>query len=525
MPFPESSTPHPVNTLVADELSYDRVALREEHEHLLSSLTDEQKVVYNEIMDAVRNNRGGVFFLYGYGGTGKTFIWRTLCAALRSRGQIVLPVASSGIASTLLPGGMTAHSRLSIPLNAVENSTCPRIKPGSDLTELLIRTKLIIWDEAPMTHRYAFEAVDRSLRDVMRFSNDGDVNQSFGGKVVVFGGDFRQILPVIPKGSRSEIVHASLCASNLWSSCKVLKLTKNMRLRGGDSFSDVAEIKEFSEWILKVGDGEAGDPNDGEVELALPNDILIKHTGDPIASIVDAIYPSLENQLSNPEYLQERAILAPTHEIVELVNDYILSRIPETEKIYFSSDEVSKNETNIGVRDLYSTEFLNSIKCSGLPNHELKLKVGAIVMLLRNIDQSRGLCNGTRLIVTDLGSRVIRATVISGSHKGDKVHIARITLSPSDSSKFPVQFDRRQFPVAVCYAMTINKSQGQSLAHVGLYLPRPVFTHGQLYVAISRVTSKKGLKISICGSENATPIEQITLFIKKYSRSYSRTYL
>ncbi|XP_074303460.1 uncharacterized protein LOC141637940 [Silene latifolia] len=104
------------------------------------------------------------------------------------------------------------------------------------------------------------------------------------------------------------------------------------------------------------------------------------------------------------------AILAPTHEIVELVNDYILSRIPETEKIYFISDEVSKDETNIGVRDLYSTEFLNSIKCSGLPNHELKLKVGAIVMLLRNIDQSRGLCNGTRLIVTDLGSRVIRAT-------------------------------------------------------------------------------------------------------------------
>ncbi|XP_074288484.1 uncharacterized protein LOC141613640 [Silene latifolia] len=224
----------------------------------------------------------------------------------------------------------------------------------------------------------------------------------------------------------------------------------------------------------------AGDLNDGEVELELPNDILIQNTGDPIASIVDAIYPSLENQLSNPEYLQERAILAPTHEIVDLV---------------------SKDESNIGFRDLYTTEFLNSIKCSRLPNHELKLKVGAIVMLLRNIDQSRGLCNGTRLIVTDLGSRVIRATVLSGSHKGDKVHIARITLTPSDSSKFSVQFDRTQFPVAVCFAMTINKSQGQSLAHVGLYLPRSVFTHGQLYVTISRVTSKKGLKVLICDND------------------------
>ncbi|XP_074321442.1 uncharacterized protein LOC141657951 [Silene latifolia] len=144
MPFPESSTPHPVNTLVSDELSYNRVSLGEEHVHLLSFMTNEQMAVYNEIMDAVRNNRGGVFFVYGYGGTGKTFIWRTLCASLRSRGQIVLTVASSGIAATLLPGGITAHSRLSIPLNVVENSTCSRIKPGSDLAELLIRTKLII---------------------------------------------------------------------------------------------------------------------------------------------------------------------------------------------------------------------------------------------------------------------------------------------------------------------------------------------------------------------------------------------
>ncbi|XP_074303817.1 uncharacterized protein LOC141638312 [Silene latifolia] len=210
-----------------------------------------------------------------------------------------------------------------------------------------------------------FRGHDVSLRDVMHFSNDGDINQPFGGKVVVFGGDFRKILPVIPKGSRSEIVNVSLCASNLWSTCKVLKLTKTCAFEPRFVF-ELAEIKEFSEWILKVGDGVAGDPNDGEVELELSNDILIQHTRDPIASIVDAIYPSLENQLPNPEYLlRERAILAPTHEIVDLVNDYVLSQIDGTEKIYFSSDDVSKNESNVGVRDLYSTEFLNSIKCPG----------------------------------------------------------------------------------------------------------------------------------------------------------------
>jgi len=163
-------------------------------------------------MQAVNNNEGGMFFLYGFGGTGKTFIWRTLTSSLRAKNQIVIVVASSGIASLLLPRGRTAHSKFKIPVPIFENSTC-NIHQGSQLAELLNQTSLIIWDEAPMVHKFCFEALDQSLRDII--TNKSSSNQIFGGKVIVFSGDFRQILSVIPRGSRSDIINATINSSYL----------------------------------------------------------------------------------------------------------------------------------------------------------------------------------------------------------------------------------------------------------------------------------------------------------------------
>ncbi|KAL5176913.1 ATP-dependent DNA helicase pif1 [Glycine soja] len=158
-----------------------------------SNLTpNEQKTIVDTIMSVVNTQSTAVYFLYGYGGTGKTFIWTTLSSGIRSNGGIVCTVASSGIASLLLPGGQTAHSKFAIPVPATENSTC-NIHQGSELAELLKVTKLIVWDEAPMCHKFAFEALDKSLKEIMQN------NLPFGGKIMVFGGDFRQILPIVPK--------------------------------------------------------------------------------------------------------------------------------------------------------------------------------------------------------------------------------------------------------------------------------------------------------------------------------------
>jgi ATP-dependent DNA helicase PIF1 len=121
-------------------------------------------------------------------------------------------------------------------------------------------------------------------------------------------------------------------------------------------------------------------------------------------------------------------------------------------------------------------------------------------MLLRNIDQANGLCNGTRLQVIRLSRTSIHASIINRTNFGKTVIIPRLRITPSDK-RLPLKIVRKQFPISLSFAMTINKSQGQSLSKVGLFLPRPVFTHGQLYVAVSRVKSKSGLKAVVCDQD------------------------
>ena len=146
-------------------------------------------------------------------------------------------------------------------------------------------------------------------------------------------------------------------------------------------------------------------------------------------------------------------------------------------------------------------EFLNSLTMSRLVNHRIKLKIEVPIMLLRNLDQAEGLCNGSRLIVTRLANHVIGAKLIIGNKDGQEIYIPRMSMSPSQSP-WPFKLIRKQFPIMLLYAMTINKSQGQSLDFVRLYLPTPVFSNGKLYIAVSRVQSKSGLKILIHDNEN-----------------------
>ncbi|XP_016500204.1 uncharacterized protein LOC107818681 [Nicotiana tabacum] len=291
-----------------------------------------------------------------------------------------------------------------------------------------------------MMHKYCFKALDQTLRDILRFKNVSSVDKPFGGKTVVLGGYFRQILSVIAKGSRQDIVKATFNSSYLWPHCEVLNLTKNMRLQRDQLDAHLDELKKISEWILAIGDGRIGSSIDGIEKVQIPDDLLINNCDDPISKIIESTYPDFFNHFSDIDYLQQRAILAPILDMVESINKYMVSLNHSPEKTYLSSDTVCMSDHSFSdLEHVHTPEFLNSIKCSGIPNHFITLKVGVPVMLLRSIDQSSRLCNGTRLIITRLGNRVIEVKVLMGNMAGQKMFIPRMTLTPSDA-RIPFKF-------------------------------------------------------------------------------------
>jgi len=223
LPNPNTNWAAMLNPLIGEQ-QYNQNVQRDLAEENIPRLNFDQKSAFDRILTAIEGKTGEAFFLHGSGGTGKTFLYNTLCYQLRSMSKIVLCVASSGIAALLLKGGTTAHSCFKIPLFCHEDSVC-NIPKNSDLAELMCKTDLVIWDEAPMQHKHNMEAVDRSLRDILNTSN-----KPFGGLTFVFGGDFKQILPVIIKGGKAQTISAPIRKSVLWDSLSVVHLYQNMCL-------------------------------------------------------------------------------------------------------------------------------------------------------------------------------------------------------------------------------------------------------------------------------------------------------
>ena len=453
----------------------------------IPNFNEQQLQVFNDVTDAaMAESENNVFFLNASAGTGKTFLTENIAAYIRSQGKVAIVVASSGIAAQLLTGGTTAHSRFKIPLDLTNTSTCS-ISVNSQLAHLLQQTSIIIWDEAPMMHKHAFEALDRSLQDICKNK------LPFGGITTMLCGDFRQILPVVLKGTPGQTVSACIRQSYLWSKMRIFNLHQNMR---------VEEDLEFAQYLLKIGDGTVGEIDD---LMEVPEDLQTPES--TLQSLIESIYPDFNTNCESDGWLGDRVILAPTNKEVNSINDVMSYKLPGQFTSYRSFDSVEEEE-NVNP-SLYQVEFLNSINhLAGIAPHELMLKIGMPVMLLRNLD--RELTNGTRMLIQNMSANLIQAKVQHGQNQGKSYLIPRIFMTSIDKS-LPFRLRRKQFPFKPCFAMTINKSQGQTLKHVGISLKRDVFTHGQLYVAMSRVTKRENLKILSMGPIKNIVYKQVLL--------------
>ena len=465
--------------VIREETDYDTDLLREIDETDRAKLNDQQLPVYNTVIESVDNDRNMLISLDASGGTGKTFVLSTILAHVRSQGHVALATAMSGIAATLLPMGRTLHSRLKVPINITDDSTC-NISPHDATADLLRRCRLLVIDEVSMANRRIFEAIDRTLKDIR------DDERHFGGLTVVFAGDWRQILPVVRKGSRADIVDACFKSSPLWQHVTIMKLSKNMRvaLQGdGDAHTT------FAAHLLDVGEGKVPIVQAlGEHKIKLADQFV--YTSDNLKDFCNFVFPDLGTHSDDAEWLTSRAILCPTNDQVDSINCYLLNNFPGDSREYKSSDKIMQTE----LRHQYPQEFLNTLCPSGMPPHKLVLKEKAPIMLLRNMDPFNGHCNATKYVVNRLNDHIIDATVASGLHSGQRLFIPRIPIVPSEGL-FPFQLQRRQFPVRPAFAVTANKAQGQTLDTVGIYLGKDFFSHGQLYVAMSRVGDPAKLKI------------------------------
>nr|VDD60369.1 unnamed protein product [Brassica oleracea] len=309
------------NNLWNQELDYNVAEETLRHDMQYNKLIADQRAIYESVLDSVDKMDGKLFFVYGAGGTGKTFLHQTIISMIRSRKQIVLSVASSGIAALLLPNGRTSHLRFNIPLKLTEDKLC-NIKPGTMLAELIEKTDLIIWDESPMTHKHAFEALDKTLKDIMSTKNPSAKDQIF-----------------------ADTVLASISHSYLWDSCHKFTLKTNMRVN--------QEEKEFSDWLLQVGEGhpqlESGyECKDYHEQMIIVDRSLIRQSYlDPLKEVFDAAYEEVNKMTTSQTSYTDKAILTPRNETVDEINAYTISQTDGVSRDYFSSDsfEISDTET------------------------------------------------------------------------------------------------------------------------------------------------------------------------------------
>lgn len=499
LPEPIVHTPEVQHEL--ERWAPQRLLLRDRAEAAIALFNHEQEAIADAILGAIERNEPLCAFVDGQAGRGKTYLVNAICDKIRSRNGIILATATSAYAAQLYPGGRTTHSTFKVchlislretvvlslmlaynqqvPVNENNELLEAAIPLNSARADLIRESHAVVWDEAPMANCAVLACVEEVCRRVM--GND----LPFGGKVIVLLGDFRQTCPVIRRGTRAQVIKASIKSSPLWPLFKIFRLTIPIRN---------ATDPEFANFVDAIGDGAGPD-----VSLDLLSNV---HSGE---DLIDFVYPP--NILASPESCLRRSILAPTNAQVDAYNEIIIDRIPGSQRTYLAADSL-KEVDDAGIESPNGVlDYVARQTPPGLPPHSLTIKVNAVYRLMRNLSIDRGLVKNVRVVVVSTGARLVTVRLLRGVSGVGDVHVEDI-LIPRITFEHTLQSGhtlvRRQFPLAPAYATTFNSCQGLTLDIVGVDLIRPVFSHGQLYTALSRIRHRSHARVRLPHGQTTT---------------------
>ncbi|CAM9308372.1 unnamed protein product [Heterosigma akashiwo] len=440
-----------------------------------------------------------IIYVKGGGGTGKTVLMNTVIWEASQRTTSTNPplnvaaCAFSGIASTLLIGGTTLHKRFHLPL---EEGRVPSVSPNSKQGQFLRSVHLFVFDEGSMIPLWVWKAIDNLLRDIHKSDPDEEL-PPMGGTAVMLSGDFAQILPILEHASRAQVVANCLTQWSEWADLvtpNMQVLTENLRAYPG--------AIEFVNFLEDLGSGKLSgqvDPNNPDL-VALPAECCVSK-----GKVVEFVFDGLTAE--NVEQYSDCCILTPWNQVAEEINRQVLERLDVEAKTFFSNDHAELSGTDEENSDpdlLYPSEILNAELPSGFPPHELTLKIGAIVILLRTLSLGKKMCNGRRMKVIRMTEHAILLKHIGELSFMPPVWVPRIIFI---SKPMPFTFRRTQFPVKLAFCLSIDKSQGSTFRKVGIVLPRPVFSHGHLYVGYSRTKSFDCIRVEILHNAEGLPFQ------------------
>ena len=413
---------------------------------LMARLSDEQRAALSMITSSIGNdNMLNVFALIASAGAGKTLFANALAATMRAQRRSVICVAASGLAAMLLDGGTTSHSAFHIPIPTHETSMCNFTR---EERRMIKNVDLIIYDECSMVNAQIADCVDRSLRDIM------GSEKPFGGKCILWMGDFKQLLPVVQYGKGHN---CTIQKCYWWSTAVRITFGRNWR---------AAKHPEFCHFLEDLGNGR--------LSAITPPPACRVHSS---AEMINAIYGS--------EFPDNHQILALTLEMCSEINKMCFARLPgECIEMPASDFYVECADP-----DAFPHDYIETLQMKGAPPWMLQFKIGGRYMCIRNIDLPRGIINGTMLKLIAIGRHYATFKVLTGKSAGSiEILLKSVFSISSEASGLPFTIIRRQFPIIPAYCLTVHKAQGQTMARVGLIFESDPFTHGQLYVALSRVS-------------------------------------